>query len=94
MPPPQKGYKTLNHRDTHYRWILQNQRGFNELIVEMSASVNGQVLIAKLPTVVNLKMVPLAIDFARANSWKPEEKGEPYRLIWRRGQFLLADTTE
>ena len=65
MPPPQKGYKTLNHRDTHYRWILQNQRGFNELIVEMSASVNGQVLIAKLPTVVNLKMVPLAIDFAR-----------------------------
>ncbi len=94
MPPPQKGFKALNHRDTHYRWILQNQRGHNELIVEMSASVNGQVLIAKLPTVVNLKMVPLAIDFARANGWKPEEKGESYRLIWRRGQFHLADTTE
>lgn len=87
MPPPQKGFKSLIHRDTHYRWILQNQRGFNELIVEMTASVQGQVLIGRVPTVVNLKMVPAAIDFGRANGWKPEEKREPFRCNWHKGEF-------
>lgn len=87
MPPPQKGFKSLIHRDTHYRWILQNQRGHNELIVEMTASVQGQTLIAKLPTVVNHKMVPAAIDYGRANGWKPEEKAPPFRCTWRHGAY-------
>ncbi len=79
MPPPQKVWKNLNHRDTLYRWIMQNKTGKNELVVELLAGVNGQLLIAELPKIVRLDMVPAGIDFGRANGWKPEEAGEPFR---------------
>ena len=64
MPTPQKGYKALNHNDVLYRWILQNKRGVNEMVVVASAPVNGQKLVVELPRVVNPQMVPKAIDFA------------------------------
>lgn len=34
MPPPQKGYKQINHRDVMYRRIMRNVRGVSELVVE------------------------------------------------------------
>ena len=89
MPPPQKGYKALNHRDTHYMWIMQNRSGFNELIVEMSAAVNGQKLVAVLPRIVNHGMVTDAIDFALKNGWTPEKKAEPLNCKYLRGAFHL-----
>ena len=89
MPPPQKGYKALIHRDTHYRWIMQNRRGFNELVVELSASVNGPPLIAELPRVVNHHMVTDAIEFGRANGWEPEAAGPAFRC-----KFLRKNTFE
>jgi hypothetical protein len=68
MPPPQKGYKVINHRDVQYRWIMQNRRGTNELVIEASAPVNGQVLTAELPRVVSYDMVTAAIDFGNATA--------------------------
>lgn len=62
-----------------YRWILQNRTGTSELVIEMVAVVNGQLFIAQLPKVVSLNMVTEGIDFGRANGWKPEEAGEPFR---------------
>ena len=90
MPPPQKGYKTLNHRDTQYRWIMQNLRGINELRVEASAAVNGQCLLAELPRIVSEHMVPQAIDFAHAHGWQPNLAGPPWRCTHRRSGFQLA----
>jgi hypothetical protein len=91
MPAPQhNNKKTLNHRDTHYRWIVWNKRTFNELTVEMSASVNGQLLLAELPRVVNHQMVPDAIDFARKNGWKPEAAGPPFRCKYTRKGFVIS----
>ena len=89
MPPPQKGYKTINHRDVQYRWIMQNRRGTNELVIEASAPVNGQNLIATLLRIVSYDMVTAAIDFGNANGWKPNESGQPFRCKYERKGFHL-----
>lgn len=91
MPPPQKGFKTINHHDVQYRWIMQNLRGSNEMRVEASAPVNGQVLVAELPRIVSYDMVTEAIDFANANGWKPNESGAPFRCKHSRRGFQMVD---
>ena len=87
MPPPQKGYKALIHHDTHYRWIMQNRSGANELIVEMTAAVGGQKLVAALPRIVNHGMVTQAIDYALANGWTPAQAGRPFACRYLRGSW-------
>ena len=92
MPTPQKGYRTLNHNDCLYRWILQNKSGVNEMVVEATAPVNGQQLIAALPKVVSPQMVPKAIDFALEHGWEPMEEGKAFRCQWRRGRLELVES--
>lgn len=91
MPPPQKGFKRINHRDTLYLWILQNRRGVNELVIEMSAAVNGQKLIAELPRVVNHEMITTAIDFGLGNGWKPSESGPDFRCVYAKKTFVKTE---
>lgn len=91
MPPAQKGYQVINHRDVQYRWIMQNRRGFNEMLIEASAPVNGQILVAELPRIVSQNMVTEAIDFGNANGWKPNESGAPFRCKHHRRGFQLAE---
>jgi hypothetical protein len=91
MPAPQKGFKAISHHDVHYRWIMRNVTGVNELVIEASAPVNGQMLIAQLPKVVSWNMVTEAIDFGNANGWKPNEPGEPFRCKHTRRGFQPLD---
>jgi hypothetical protein len=91
MPPPQKGFKTISHHDVQYRWIMRNVCGVNELHVEASAPINGQVLVASLPKVVSWNMVTDAIDFANSNGWTPNEPGPPFRLSHSRRGFTRDD---
>jgi len=91
MPPPQKVYKNINYKDTLYRWIMQNRTGKNELVIELLAAVNGQLFIAELPKVVSLHMITKAIDFGRANGWKPEEAGNPFRCKYARNAFHIVE---
>jgi hypothetical protein len=88
---PTKGLKAINHRDTHYRSIFRNRGGVNELWIELSASAGGQYMIAEVPRVVNLEMVPKAIDFARANGWDPMKKAAPFRCKYLKGSFHHID---
>jgi hypothetical protein len=93
MPPPNaNNKKTINHRDTQYRWIIWNKTTHNELAVELSASVNGQLLLAELPRVVNDAMVTGAIDFARKHGWQPEVEQEPFRCKYTRRGWSLPGT--
>lgn len=87
MSAPGKGTKAINHRDVQYRWIMQNKRGTNELVVVASAPVDGQPLIVELPRVVTTKMIPDAIDYANENGWTPNETAPPFRCKWSRRQF-------
>ncbi len=70
---------------------MQNRRGVNELVVEASAPVNGQILTAELPRVVSHDMVTLAIDFGNESGWKPNESGEPFRCRWVRKGFRKVE---
>ncbi|HEX7260846.1 MAG TPA: hypothetical protein VF258_03445 [Luteolibacter sp.] len=92
MPPPQKGFKIINHRDVQYRWIMQNRRSVNELVIEASAPVNGQQFIAELPKIVSYNMVTAAIDFGNANGWKPNVSCPPFRCKWARKTFELTES--
>ncbi|MFT4176454.1 MAG: hypothetical protein QM627_07330 [Luteolibacter sp.] len=89
MPPPQKVYKNIIHDDTMYKWIMQNRTGVNELLIELTASVNGQILQATLPKVVSLDMVRNAIDFGRDNGWVPEESGPPFKCRYTQRKLFV-----
>ncbi len=91
MAPQQKGYKSINHRDVQYRWIMQNRRGFNELVVVASAPIAGQELIAELPRIVSHHMVTDAIDFGNENGWLPNSSGAPFRCKHSRRGFVATD---
>lgn len=91
MSLSRKGYKTINHKDFQYRWLLRNRRGVNEASIYAQAAVGGRELIAELPRVVNVGLVTDAIDFARANHWNPNEAGETMRCQSKRGVFVLVD---
>jgi hypothetical protein len=90
MSLSQKGYKTLNHRDVQYRWMMKNRVGVNEVSIYTNAAIGGQELIAELPRVVTLVMVTEAIDFGNANGWKPNEVGAPLRCKHTRKGFELV----
>ncbi len=85
-----KGYKTLNHRDVQYRWMMKNRSGVNEASIYTNAAIGGQELIAELPRVVTLTMVTEAIDFGNANGWQPNEVGKPLRCKHTRKGFEVA----
>lgn len=91
MATPKKGYTVINHRDVQYRWIMQNRRGVNELVVIANAPVDGQHLVAELPRIVSWTMVTEAIDFGNANGWIPNSSGPIYRCKHTRKGFQIAD---
>ena len=65
--------------------------GAGLLVIEASAPVNGQNLIAELPRIVSYDMVTEAIDFGNARGWKPNELGAPFRCKWVRKAFEMAE---
>jgi hypothetical protein len=88
MPRPQRNNKkSLIFRDTHYQWIIHNRTVVNELHVELSASVNGQLLLAELPRIVNHEMVTGAIEFGRTNGWTPQLTAPPFRCRYAHKGF-------
>ncbi len=88
MPRPQRNNKkSLILRDTHYQWIIHNRNVCNELQVELSASVNGQLLLAELPRIVNHEMVTGAIEFGRTHGWTPQLTAPPFRCKYQRKEF-------
>ncbi|MEP2777634.1 MAG: hypothetical protein ABJQ29_08990 [Luteolibacter sp.] len=91
MSLSQKGYKTINHRDVQYRWMMKNRNGVNEVSIYTNAAVGGRELIAQLPRVVTLDMVGEAADFGHENDWNPNEAGEPLRCKHTRRGFVLAE---
>lgn len=87
MPAPQKGFKTISHRDIQYRWILRNVTGVNQLLVIAAEAVDGQQLLVDLPRVVSYDHVTKAIDHANACGWTPMVKAAPLRFRAIRGGY-------
>lgn len=92
MSFPRNKATRLNHRDTQYLWFMQFKDGHTELQVEMSASVNGQLLVGELPRIVNPAMIMAAIDFGRQNGWTPDKSAPPFRCKYLRKTFTRLDS--
>jgi hypothetical protein len=90
MSLSKKGYKTINHRDVQYRWMMKNRSGVNEASIYTNAAIGGCELIAELPRIVMTPMVGDAVDFAYANGWKPNEEGPTLRCKHTRKGFVLV----
>lgn len=86
-----KGYKTLNHRDVQYRWMMKNRSGVNEVSIYTNAAIGGRELIAELPRVVTISMVMDAADYGNLNGWNPNEEGKPLRCRYTRRGFVAVD---
>ncbi|MFC7337492.1 hypothetical protein ACFQY0_09920 [Haloferula chungangensis] len=91
MSLSRKGYKTINHKDVQYRWLLRNRGGINEASIYAQAAIGGRELIAQLPRVINVDLITAAIDFALAHGWSPNEAGETMRCRSRRGVFEVLE---
>ena len=68
MSLSKKGYKTINHRDVQYRWLMKNRNGINEASIYTNAAIGGRELIAELPRIVTLAMVMDAADFGNVRA--------------------------
>lgn len=93
MPAPQKGLKTISHRDVQYRWILRNVTGVNQLFVVAAEAVNGQQLLVDLPRVVSYERVTEAIDHANAHGWKPMETAPPLHFRYDKRTYLPVENS-
>jgi len=91
MSVPRKGAKRLNHRDTQYLWFMQIRNGISEVMIEMSAAVEGEVLIAQLPRILTSTMIGEAIDFGLKNGWKPGQSGPVFRCKYDRKAFVKIE---
>ena len=49
--------------------------------------MNGQLLLAELPRIVNHEMVIGAIEYGRNNGWTPEKEVAPFRCKYQRKVF-------
>jgi len=91
MSFPRNKATRKNYKDTQYLWYMGHKDGKTELQIEMTASVNGQTLIAELPRIVNQTMIEAAIDYGRKAGWTPDQAGPPFRCKYLRGQFTRLE---
>jgi len=90
MPVPRQGSKVICFNDVQYRWKARASTKGSEIIAESNETPNGQMLIAQLPKVLDLRWVEDILEFALSHGWNPHAKGadfiirkhkEHYRLI-------------
>lgn len=93
MPLPKKGTQVMAHRDIQYRWKARATEKGSEILCEYNEVANGQMLIIQLPKVCNLGLLELGVDFARANGWKPAEKGADFIIRKARDTFKVVSST-
>ena len=71
-PPIQKkGSKIICLDDIQYRWVAFATPKGTEVRVVYNEVVEGQMLIAQVPKVFDLRWLEGIIDFALENGWDP-----------------------
>jgi len=68
---PQKGSKIICLDDIQYRWIAYATPKGTEVRVIYNEVIEGQMLIAQVPKVFDLRWLEAIIDFGLENGWDP-----------------------
>jgi len=68
---PNKGSKVICLDDVQYRWIAYATQKGTEVRVAYNEVQDGQMLIAQVPKVFDLRWLEDIIDFGHENGWEP-----------------------
>ncbi len=68
---PQKGSKILCQDDVQYRWIAYATQKGTEVRIVYNEAIDGQMLIAQVPKVFDLRWLEEIIDYGHNNGWQP-----------------------
>lgn len=94
MPIPRKGSKIICLDDIQYRWIAYSTPKGTEVRVSYNEFPDGQMLIAQVPKLFNLKWIEPIIDFGLEHGWEPGEISEPFYIRKNRDTYRLLEPNE
>ncbi|MEZ7955903.1 MAG: hypothetical protein QMC23_05485 [Rubritalea sp.] len=89
-PIPKKGSKIICLDDIQYRWIAYATQKGTEVRVVYNEAIDGQMLVAQVPKVFDLRWLEKMIDYGLENGWDPSigadeftirKTKESYRII-------------
>ena len=84
-PIPKKGSKIICQDDVQYRWIAYSTPKGTEVRMVYNEVIDGQMLIAQVPQVFDLRWLEHIIDFGLEQGWEPTLK---------RDEFIIRKTKE
>ncbi|MEO1857639.1 MAG: hypothetical protein ABGY95_09805 [Rubritalea sp.] len=94
MNLPRKGCKVITLDDIQYRWKAYSTTRGTEVRVAYNEIEGGQILVAQVPKLFNLKWVTPIIDFGLDNGWEPGEDHAPIYIRKIREHFRLLTPEE
>ena len=94
MNLPRKGSKITTLDDVQYRWRAYSTAKGTEVRLAFNEIEGGQILVAQVPKLFNLKWIVPIIDYGLENGWEPDEAGEPLYIRKNRETFRLLDEDE
>lgn len=77
-PIPKKGSKILVFNDVQYRWIAYSTPKGTEVRIVYNEVIDGQMLVAQVPKVFDLRWIDGMIDFALDHGWDPTEPADAF----------------
>ncbi len=93
-PIPKKGSKILVLNDVRYRWIAYATAKGTEVRVVYNESTEGQMLIAQVPKVFDLRWVEPIIDFGLDHGWDPSSEKDAFIIRKAKDTFRIITDEE
>ncbi|WP_018969208.1 hypothetical protein [Rubritalea marina] len=94
MNLPRKGSKVITLDDVQYRWRAYSTAKGTEVRIAFNEIEGGQILVAQVPKLFNLKWIVPIIDFGLDHDWQPDESGEPYYIRKNRETYRVLEDHE
>jgi len=69
-------------------WNVKSTGQFSELYVELTETIDGQILVVESPKIFDWEIIPNAIDWANAHGWKNRETHPDMRIRFTRKGFI------
>jgi len=79
-PIPKKGSKVFSLNDAHYRWIAYATQKGTEVRITYEEISDGQMLVAQVPKVFDLRWLEGMVNYALDNGWDPSDEGEEFSI--------------
>ncbi len=93
-PIPRKGSKIICYNDIQYRWIAYSTAKGTEVRIVYNEVIEGQMLIAQVPKVFDLRWLEGIIDFALDHGWDPTVKDEEFVIRKSKDTYRVIDAAE